>query len=110
MIPAGCHSTRITVAVLDNSDFGIPETVYVFTDIIKPNLVGVSYVRRLKSTHFPSKTGYHRFNYIPYRPIEQSFIDSITIHLVTKKGEDVLFEDSDIPCVVTLHFKKKSAE
>jgi hypothetical protein len=42
-----------------------------------------------------------------YRPVEQSFIESITLRLVTKNA-DVLFENSDIPCVVTLYFKNKS--
>jgi hypothetical protein len=79
----------------------------VYTDIIKPNLVGDSYVKRLTTLHFPSSTGYHRFDFPLYRPVEKSFIEPITISLVTKNA-DVLFEDSDIPCVVTLHFKNKS--
>jgi len=81
----------------------------VYTDIIKPNLVGDSYVKLLTTLHFPSSRGYHRFDFPLYRPVEQSFIESITIRLVTKNAEDVLFEDSDIPCVVTLHFKNKSS-
>jgi len=80
----------------------------VYTDIIKPNLVGDSYVKHLTTLHFPSSTGYHRFDFPLYRAVEQSFIESIIIRLVTKNAEVVLFEDSDIPCVVTLHFKNKS--
>ena len=38
--------------------------------------------------------------------MEQSFIESITIRLDTKNGEDELFEDSDIFTVVTLHLKR----
>jgi hypothetical protein len=85
------------------------EPVYVYTDVIKPNLVGDSYVRLLTSLHFPSGTGYHRFHYALYKPVEQSFIESISIRLITKTSEDVVFEDSDIPFLVTLHFKKKYA-
>jgi hypothetical protein len=81
----------------------------VYTDIIKPNLVGDSYVRHLTSLHFPSATGYHTFNYPLYRPVEQSFIESTTIRLVTKTGVDVVFEDNDISCLVALYFKKKSS-
>jgi hypothetical protein len=55
-------------------------------DVIKPNLVGDSYVRQLNSLHFPLVTGYHRFNYPIYRPVEYSFIESIAIRLVTKAG------------------------
>jgi hypothetical protein len=37
--PANCHSYRVTIPVKENSDFGTPEPVYVYTDIIKPHLV-----------------------------------------------------------------------
>jgi hypothetical protein len=53
-----------------------------------------------------SSTWYHRFDFPLYRPVEQSCIDPFTIRLITKTAEDVLFGPSDIPCVVTLHFKK----
>jgi len=85
MNPANCHTSRITVSLKDNPDFTTPEPVYVYTDIIKPNVVGDSYVKLLTTLHFPSSTGYHRFDFPFYRPVEQSFIESITIRLVTKK-------------------------
>jgi len=68
MNPANCHSSRITESLKDNSDFALPEPVYVYTHI-KANLDGDSYVRLLTTLHFPSTTGYHRFNYPLYRPI-----------------------------------------
>ena len=80
----------------------------MYTDIIKPNSVGDSYVKLLTTLHFPFSTGYHRFDFSLYRPVVQSCIESIIIRLVTKNAEDVLFEDSDIHCVVILHFKNKS--
>jgi hypothetical protein len=104
---ANCHTSRITVSLNNNPDFTTPEPVYVYTDI-KPNLVGDSYVKLLTALHFPSSTAYHRFDFPLYRTVEQSFIESITIRLATKNAEYVLFEDSDNPCVVTLHFKNKS--
>jgi len=88
------------------SDFSIHESVCVYTNIKKPNLFSDFYVWLLTNLHFPSNTVYLRFNYPLYRSIEESFIEWITNRLVTKNGEDVLFENSDIPCVVTLHFKK----
>jgi len=109
MNPANCHTSGITVSLKDNPDFTTPEPVYVYTDFIKPNLVGNFYVKLLTTLHFPSSKGYHRFDFPLHRPVEQSFIESITIRLVTKNVEDVLFEDSDIPCVVALHFKNKSS-
>jgi len=63
-------------------------------------------VRLLTSLHFPSNTGYHRFDYPFYKPVEQSFIMLISIRLFMKTGDNVLFEDSDIPCLVILDFKK----
>jgi len=84
MTPANCRSSRVTLAAKDNFDFTLPEPVYVYMDIIRPNLVGDSYVRLLTSLHFPSATGFHRFNYPMYSPVEQSFIESIAIRLVTK--------------------------
>ena len=41
---------------------------------------------------------------------ENNPLESITIRLVTKTDEDVVFEDSDIPCLVVLQFKKKSSK
>ena len=66
-------------------------------------------MRLLTSLHFPLDTGYHRFEEPLYKPVEQSFIESISIRLVIKTRESVLLEDSDIPCLVMLHFKKKSS-
>jgi hypothetical protein len=103
MTPGNCRSFRVNLAAKDNFDFTLPEPVYVYTDIIKPNLVGDSYVRLLTSLHFPSATGYHTLNYPMYRPVEQSFIELIAIRVVTKTGENVVFEDSDNPCLVILH-------
>jgi len=39
MNPANCHSSRVNVSVKDNFDFASPDHVYVYTGIIKPNLV-----------------------------------------------------------------------
>jgi len=57
--------------------------VYVYTDI-KQNLFGDLYVKILTTVHFPSRTRYHRFDFPLYRPVEQSFIESVTSRLVKK--------------------------
>ena len=49
-------------------------------------------MRLLTSLHFPSATGFHRFNYPMLRPVEQSFIELIAIRLVTKTGENVVLK------------------
>jgi hypothetical protein len=69
-------------------------------------LVGDFYVRLLTTLHIPSKTGYQTFDYPLYRPVKQSFIESTVILLVTQTVGDVASDDSDIPCLVILHFKK----
>ena len=107
--PANCRSSRVTLAAKDNFDFSLLVPVHVNTDIHRPNLFGCFYLRLLTSLHFPSATGFHTFNYPMYRPVEQYFIESIAIRLVTKTGENVVSEGSDIPCLVILHFKKKSS-
>jgi hypothetical protein len=39
MNPNNCHSSKSTLTTNDNCNYDKPETIYVFTDIIKPNLV-----------------------------------------------------------------------
>jgi hypothetical protein len=60
MNPANCHSSKITVTTNDKSNYATPDTIYVYTDIIKPNLVCDSYVRILSTLQFPSNTVYHK--------------------------------------------------
>jgi hypothetical protein len=106
MNTANCRFSTVNPTTKDNFNFAQPDPVYIYTDIIKPNLVGNSYVRLLTSLHFPSNTGYHRFDYPLYKPVEPSFIQSISIRLVIKTGENVLFEVSDIPCIVYYTLKR----
>jgi len=74
MNPANCRSSTVKHSIKDNNNFARPEPVCVYTDIIKPNLVGYSYVRLLTSLHFPSAKRYHRFDYPLYKPVEQYYI------------------------------------
>jgi len=100
MNPVNCRSSTVKHYIKDNINFSHPEPVYVYTDIVKPNLFGDSYVRLLTSLHFPSAKGYHRFDYPLYKPVEQSYIESISIRLVLITGENAFFEESDIPCLL----------
>ena len=110
MNPSNCRCSTVKHFVKVNINFAHPELVYVYTYIIKSNLVGDPSERLLTSLHFPLAKGYHRFDYPLYKLVEQSYIVSISIRLVMKTGENVLFEESDIPYLVILHFKKKSSE
>jgi hypothetical protein len=61
---ANCRTSNVSVALKNNPDFTAPEPVYVYRDIIKPNLVGDSYVKLLTTLHFPCSRGYHTFDFI----------------------------------------------
>jgi len=102
MNSAHCLPSTVNLFTKDNLTFTQPQPVLFYTDIIKPNLVGDYYVRLLTSLQFPSNTGYHIFDYPLYKPVEQFFIESNSIRLVMKNGENMLFEDSDISCLVIL--------
>jgi hypothetical protein len=60
--PANHSSSRVIILTKDNIEFTQSEPVYVYTDLIQPNYVGDSYFRLLTPLHFPSNTGYHRFD------------------------------------------------
>ena len=59
---ANCRPFRVARSAKDNFNFAQPEPVNIYTDIIKPNLVGDSNVRLLTSLHLLSDIGYRRFN------------------------------------------------
>jgi len=81
---ANCRSSAMRHSIKDNINIAHPEPLYVYTDIIKPNLVGYCYVRLLTSLHYPSAKGYNRFDIPLYKPVEQSYIESISIRLFMK--------------------------
>ena len=84
MNPANCCFSTVKLSIKDKINFPQPEHVYVCSDIIKPNLVEDSFMRLLTSLHSPSETGYQRFDNILYKPVEQSYIESISIRLFMK--------------------------
>ena len=92
MNPTNCRTSIVMLTTKDNLNFTQPEPVYVYTDIMKPNLVRDTYVRLLTYLHFPSVKEYHRFDYQLYKLVEQSFIETISIRLVSKTGENVFLK------------------
>jgi len=77
--PANCRSSTVNLSTKDNFNFAQPAPLYVYTETIKPNLVGDTYVRLSTTLHFPSTVGNHRFDYPFYMPVEQSFTESISL-------------------------------
>jgi hypothetical protein len=57
--------------------------------------------------HLPSPKVYHRFDYQLDIQLEQSFIETISIRLVAKSGDNVKFASSAVPCITILHFKRR---
>jgi len=66
MNPANCPSSIVKHSIKQNINFAHPETIYVYTDIIKPNLVGDAFMRLLSPLLFTTAKGYHRFDYSLY--------------------------------------------
>jgi hypothetical protein len=104
--PANCCSLTMIHFIKHNIIFAHTEPVYIYKDI-KQNLVGDSYVRLLTSLHFPSDTGYHRFDYPLYKNVEHSYSQLRFVYLwkILK-----MFKGRDIPCLVILNFKKNYPE
>lgn len=87
-----------------SSDFNI---LYVYTDIIKPKIIGNMHTRYLKV--LPVLTNSNqiiRFRHVEYCPIEKTFIESISIKITDAQGELLNFKPSYVPTYVMLHFKK----
>lgn len=87
--------------------YGDTEPVYLYTDIIEPQLVGDSYVRSLRVIHFPNPQGQHYFVTPYYFPVEKNIIETISISLITKLGNFAKFEVSPEATIVVLHFIKR---
>jgi len=66
MNPTNYHSSTVNLSTKDNFNFTQPAPVYIYTDIMKPNLVGDSFLRLLTFLHFPSNMSFHRFDYPLY--------------------------------------------
>ena len=57
MYPANCHTSNMILLAKGNFNFALPKPVYIYTDIIKPDLVGDCYMRLLTTLHLTSNTG-----------------------------------------------------
>jgi hypothetical protein len=77
MVLINCTFSEITVLETDDSDFAIPDKMYICRDLMHRNLVGDSDVRVLTPIPFTSETCYNGLDNPLYSPIEQSFIQSI---------------------------------
>lgn len=86
---------------------GGKELVFVYCDIIKPQLIGDAYVKCLRIIQFPEKTAYHNFQTIYYLPVEKTEFQVISVEITTKTGELAKLTASKKPTMLVLHFKKR---
>jgi hypothetical protein len=80
--------------------------MFVYCNLIEPQLVGNSYVRCLRIIRFPRLDGHHVFNNVYYVPVELNSFQTVAIELVNKLGDLASIPDSVNPTILVLHFKK----
>lgn len=85
-------------------------TLYVYTDIIQPRIVGNSKAPLLRLVEIPSKYRYGDDIYIKYKsrfyhPLNHHEIDKISIVFKDDTGKDIRFNFGRT--TLTLHFRKK---
>lgn len=81
--------------------------LYVYTDIIESRRIGSKTARCLKV--FAADANVHgtkRFSNIEYVNVSSSYIPSISIKLADQTGAIIKFNNSIVPTMVILHFKK----
>lgn len=62
------------------------QPVFVYTDIVEPQLVGDSYVRCLRVVQFPAADGHHIFTDKYYVPVEKTSFNAVAVELLTSLG------------------------
>lgn len=116
----GNWSVGVTEMYL-NRHFG-PKIInhgFISTEIIKPRHVGSQYTRCLKVFHITEEISNNvnsvmiacpktLFSFRPeFYPLENNFIDEISILITDEDGETLNFWANDLPTYVTLQFRKE---
>lgn len=91
---------------ISNSLLSIKELMFVYTDIIKPRIIGDMHTRCLRVIPVTLGEQKIRFNHIEYCPIERANIESISIMITNAQGNQVDFKSNIHPTYIMLHFKK----
>lgn len=98
----------LNVTALRKTDLHGIYTLYIYTDIIEPNVVGDSLVRLLEIIPIANDKKLmcaYRIERPRYVPVQSKSIAFPKIELMTDHGEPIPFMDGRV--VVKLHFKKK---
>lgn len=83
------------------------EPVYVYTDIVTPQLVGDVNARVLRIVEYPVADCREVYQPIYYIPVEKPYIQDITIELRDRFGNYFDILSGVRPTIVTLHFRKR---
>ena len=91
------------------ADLTIVSTIYVYCDIVEPQIVGDTSAQLLKSIPAEGKFGdiiAKTFTNIQYVPIRTRSFEAVEILLRNDTGDPVPFERGKV--VITLHFRQHS--
>lgn len=81
----------------------------VYSDFIKPQFIGntlTRYLRILPMLNITRAQQSFRFKPIQYCPIDQKYLESISILIADLEGQNIKFKSSETPTYVLLHFKR----
>lgn len=79
---------------------------FIYSDIIQPRLVGDQNIKCLKILQKSNLQQSLEFSTIEYYPLQSNYITDISILITNDNGDKMNFENSKIPTMCTLHFKK----
>lgn len=111
---------RVGIVQYDSSIYNSTDLAFIYTDFIQPQCIGDTmsrYLRILPICHNAllnmketdedkSQRISYTFRQIQYVPIEQRYLESISIVIANKLGEQIELNDSTIPTYILLHFKR----
>ena len=92
------------------TDLTVVSTIYVYCDIVEPQVVGDTSAQLLKSIPAEGKFGdviAKTFTNIQYVPVQTKSFENVEVLLRNDTGDPVPFERGKV--IITLHFKQKSS-
>ena len=92
------------------TDLTVVSTIYVYCDIVEPQVVGDTSAQLLRSIPAKGKFGdviAKTFTNIQYVPIQTKSFEDVEVLLRNDMGDPVPFEHGKV--IITLHFKQKSS-
>lgn len=82
------------------------KTIFIYCDIIKPRIIGDSFVKCIKMIHVSQDAQYITFPRVEYHPLATFSFCDITLLFQDDTSNQIRFYESYKPTSCTLHFKK----